>query len=57
MKTDQERLKELGEKLKKAKTEAERKRLMAQVDAILGMESSPGDQDEEVNEAWERSRN
>ena len=57
MKTPEERLKELGEKLKKAKTETERKRLMAQVDAILGMESSPGDQDEEVNEAWERSRN
>ena len=57
MKSQEERLKELGEKIKKAKSKTERKTLMAQVDAILGMESSPGDQDEEVNEAWERSRN
>ena len=56
MKSQEERLKELGEKIKKAKSKTERKTLMAQVDAILGMESSPGDQDEEVNEAWERSR-
>ena len=56
MNSQEERLKEVGEKIKNAKRKTERKTLMAQVDAILGMESSPGDQDEEVNEAWERSR-
>jgi hypothetical protein len=52
----QEQLNILGEKLKKATTKAEKKRLLAQVDAILGMESSPKSQDEELNESWERSR-
>ena len=51
-----EKLDKLAEKLKKAKTQAERDRLMTQIDGILGLESSPGNQDQELNESWERSR-
>lgn len=49
-------LDKLAEKLKKAKTQLERDRLLAQIDAMLDGEVSPGGQDEELNESWERNR-
>lgn len=49
------KLVELAKKLKHVKSKSERRRLMAHVDAILEIESSPDGADDERAEAWERN--
>jgi hypothetical protein len=51
-----EQLRKLAEALKKAKSKTEIKRLNVQLDAILGIEESPAEEDREVLEAWERNK-
>ena len=54
--TKKAKLKKLAELLKNARSKSQQKRLNVELDRLLGIESSPEEDDDELGEAWERSR-